>query len=133
MSGTSAFDIQAMVREFHRTFGVPTPDEPKLFGYPKQLRVDLIQEELDEFSEALADGDMVSAIDALGDLAYVVFGAAEAMGVELAPFVAEIHRSNMTKVGGGRREDSKILKGPNYEPPEIRALLVAMYGEEVLP
>lgn len=36
---------------------------------------------------------------------------------------AEVHRSNMTKEGGGKRADGKILKGPGYESPDIAAVL----------
>lgn len=120
---------QAQVLEFHREFNAEIREEPSLFGYPSQLRVELIQEELDEFAEALADGDIVEAIDALGDLLYVVYGAGIAMGVDLEPFVDEIHASNMSKAGGGVRPDGKILKGPNYRPPDIAGVLRRIYGD----
>ena len=71
--------------------------------------------------------DLVGAADALGDLEYVVNGAAIGMGIPLPEVVEEIHRSNMTKLGAdGKpiyRADGKILKGPDYEPPRIRDLL----------
>ena len=44
--------------------------------------------------------DFVEMTDAVGDLLYVVIGAAVTMGVNLTPIFDEIHRTNMAKVGG---------------------------------
>jgi predicted HAD superfamily Cof-like phosphohydrolase len=116
-------DAQEKVRQFHRALGVPAPNRITLFEYPAQLRVDLIQEELDEFAEACANHDLPEMIDALCDLLYVTYGAAVAMGVDLEPFYDEVHRSNMAKAGGLVREDGKRLKPPGWTPPDIRGLL----------
>ena len=41
--------------------------------------------------------------------------------------IDEVHASNMTKLGADgrpvRRADGKILKGPDYRPPDIAAVL----------
>lgn len=67
--------------------------------------------------------DIIEAADALGDILYVVFGLALEMGINLRDVFNEIHASNMTKLGEKgeviRREDGKILKGPNYVKPNI--------------
>lgn len=117
---------QAQVREFHEAFGVPVRTTPQLPEWKERmLRVDLINEELSELSDALmVDGSLVKTADALGDLLYVVLGAAETFGIDLEPIFDEIHRSNMTKTGGRRSHSGKILKGPNYEPPELLPILV---------
>src|SRR3712207_9578951 len=99
-----------MVAAFHRKFGAPPPDRPSLEGFPGDLRVRLIEEEAAEFAKAVQDGDMVEMIDALCDLLYVTYGAAVDLGVDLEPFFAEVHRSNLAKVGGTRRADGKWLK-----------------------
>ena len=110
------------VLEFHQATGAsiskwPADEDEKV------LRHRLIQEELDELYAALADGDLVEVADALADLDYVVNGAAIAFGINLPVVTKEVHRSNMTKLGeDGKpvlREDGKVLKGPNYEPPNI--------------
>lgn len=71
--------------------------------------------------------DVVEAADALGDITYVVNGAALCGGISLDDVVTEIHRSNMSKLGeDGRpiyREDGKILKGPMYFKPDIAEVL----------
>jgi predicted HAD superfamily Cof-like phosphohydrolase len=117
------------VKAFHKAFGHPVGKSAALLDDGRtQLRVALIQEELDEYKEAVSAGDLVGAADALGDLDYVVNGAAIEHGFNLPVITAEIHRSNMTKLGpDGKpiyREDGKILKGKDYEPPKLGGLLV---------
>lgn len=69
----------------------------------------------------------VEVADALGDLVYVIYGFALEMGYDLDDVIDEIHASNLTKLGeDGKpiyREDGKVLKGPNYIKPNIRAAL----------
>ena len=69
----------------------------------------------------------VEAADALADLVYVVYGMALETGIDLAAVLAEVQRSNMSKLGpDGRpvyREDGKVLKGPGYVPPDVAGAL----------
>ncbi len=98
------------------------------------LKVELIREEFEELKVALEGKDkhgnalsteqqLIAVADALGDLTYVVTGAAVAWGIDLDSVVREIHKSNMTKASGPRREDGKRLKGPDYKPPNIATAL----------
>jgi predicted HAD superfamily Cof-like phosphohydrolase len=114
---------QKKVEEFHRKFGVPVSDRPTKIGPSEmRLRLRLIQEELDELWEAYyLKEDLAAVADALGDLLYVVYGAAVCHGLDMELIFNEIHRSNMTKVGGRTREDGKILKPDSYEPPQLAA------------
>jgi predicted HAD superfamily Cof-like phosphohydrolase len=121
---------QAMVAEFHRRFGSPPPERPDLERFPGALRVRLIQEEADEFAQAVAEGDLAEMVDALCDLLYVTYGAAVDLGVDLQPFFAAVHHSNMAKVGGRRREDGKWLKPEGWTPPDVAGLLARLYGPE---
>jgi predicted HAD superfamily Cof-like phosphohydrolase len=96
----------------------------------RKLRFDLIEEEFNELREALEADDIVEVADALGDIAYVVYGAAKTFGIPLDEVVDEIHRSNMSKLGEDgkpiyRESDRKVLKGENYFPPNIKAILDA--------
>lgn len=131
------------VREFHETFGHPIAEVPSLVDDDRFiLRIALILEEFIELLEACgfdvtgfenvelrksSYADLVEIADALGDIEYVVNGAALEMGINLPEVVKEIHRSNMTKLGpDGKpiyREDGKILKGEDYEPPNISRIL----------
>jgi len=91
------------------------------------LRVDLIEEELDELKEAIANDDLVEVADALADLLYVVYGAGGAFGINLDACFHEVHSSNMSKLGeDGKpiyREDGKVMKGPNFREPALRDIL----------
>ena len=116
------------VREFHETYGqevLHTAQFPS--EKTQQMRVDLIAEELDELRAAIADQNIIEVADALTDLLYVVYGAGHAFGIDLDQTFNEVHRSNMSKLGEDgkpiRREDGKVLKGPNYTPPDLGNLL----------
>ena len=98
-----------MVQEFHETYGLPveteqTPGSEKT----KELRINLLQEELDELKEALENDDMVETLDALIDLQYVLDGAFLSFGLQNQKMEAfnEVHRSNMSKLG----EDGKPIR-----------------------
>lgn len=115
---------QRMVREFHDAIGAVRADQPTIPPLDvERLRVRLIEEELDEFRQAAHDEDFVKIADALGDLLYVVYGAADAYGIDMESVFAEIHRSNMTKVDGPRRADGKILKSANWSPPRLEGII----------
>ena len=115
------------VKEFHETYGLPVKEHPDISDQKtNQLRINLLAEELEEFTEALRDGDVVETLDALIDLQYVLDGAFLSLGLHTVKEAAfnEVHRSNMSKLGEDgqpivRPEDGKILKGPNYFKPNI--------------
>ena len=132
----------------------------------RDLRLRLIDEEFDELICASGyrraeDGslehvegsvqDPIQMADALGDLVYVCFGMAIHMGIDLNAVIAEIQRSNMSKLGSdgepiingetpGFREGErgfrnnvphgKILKGPRYSPPNLLPILGIIPNEE---
>lgn len=115
------------VQEFHETYGLPVHAEPNLTcEQTKQLRINLLQEELNELKEALDNNDPQETLDALIDLQYVLDGAFLSFGLQAVKELAfdEVHRSNMSKLGADgkpiRREgDGKVMKGPNYFAPEL--------------
>lgn len=126
-------ESQAMVREFHLACGLAAPEQPTLEQFPAELRVRLIEEEAAEFAQAAEARDVVAMIDALCDLLYVTYGAAVTLGVDLEPFFAEVHRSNMAKQGGPVRVDGKQLKPPDWQPPRLAEILaeqMAQAGDE---
>jgi predicted HAD superfamily Cof-like phosphohydrolase len=87
------------------------------------LRLDLIEEEVQELRDGLGKKSMLEIADALTDILYVVYGAGHAFGIDLDDCFHEVHSSNMTKLGAdGRplyREDGKVMKGPNYREPDL--------------
>lgn len=121
------------VQEFHETYGLPVESEQTTGSeQTKQLRINLLQEELDELKEALENDDMVETLDALIDLQYVLDGAFLSFGMQdvKTPAFDEVHRSNMSKLGEDgkpiRREgDGKVMKGPNYFKPDMTQFIKA--------
>ena len=113
-----------LVGDFMEAFGQQVNIEPTLRDRDTQdLRVELIAEELEELELAISNNDIVEVADALTDLLYVVYGSGHAFGIDLDECFQEVHGSNMSKLGeDGKpiyREDGKVLKGPNYFPPEL--------------
>lgn len=128
--GAGRMSASDMVREFHTVFGHPVADAPRLIANERAwLRYDLISEELSELYDAILTGDLVAITDALTDLEYVIRGAALEWGIPLDDSLREVHRSNMTKLGADgkpiyRESDNKVLKGPNFEEPDLTGVLV---------
>jgi len=116
-----------MVQEFHETYGLPVEAEQTTgSAQTKELRINLLQEELDELKEALQNDDLVETLDALIDLQYVLDGAFLSFGLQDQKSAAfeEVHRSNMSKLGEDgkpirRESDGKVMKGPNYFKPDM--------------
>ena len=48
--------------------------------------------------------------------------AAEGLGIDLRPFFREVHRTNMWKLKGPKREDGKQLKPADWKPPRLEAM-----------
>ena len=109
---------------FMKTFGQEIKNKPS-FSTKKinQLRISLIQEELDELKEAMANNDLLEVADALTDLLYVTYGAGHAFGIDLDKCFNEVQNSNMSKLGEDGKpiynELGKVMKGPNYFKPDL--------------
>ena len=84
---------------FMKTFGQDVKNKPS-FSTDKinKLRIDLIKEELDEFTEAMKNKDLLGVADALTDILYVTYGAGHAFGIDLDNCFEEVQNSNMSKL-----------------------------------
>jgi len=117
-------DEQAMVEAFHTKFEILVQTTPAdLNEETKQLRVRLIQEEFDELKEAMATGNLAAVAKEMADLLYVIYGTAVSYGIDLEPVFREVHRSNLSKIGGYKRADGKWVKPPTYSPADIESIL----------
>ncbi len=121
--------IGGMVFEFQTAFGLtwhplPTMD---VDSDVVDLRISLLAEEVSEYYKAVLAQDLVKIADGLADIVYIAFGTAITYGIDLDEVLAEVHRSNMTKLGRDRRpmlrDDGKVLKPPHYEAPDISLVL----------
>ena len=112
------------VGTFMKTFGQEVKTKPS-FSTDKinKLRLDLIQEELTELTEAMNNKDLLEVADALTDILYVTYGAGHAFGINLDKCFEEVQNSNMSKLDENGKpiynEYGKVMKGPNYYKPDL--------------
>lgn len=123
-------DEQSMVEAFHRQFDILVQPRPAIpDAATRELRVRLIQEEFDELRQALAQEDLAAIAKELADLLYVVYGTAVSYGLDMQPVFREVHRSNMSKGGGYKRDDGKWVKPSTYSPAQLGLILRAQQDE----
>lgn len=71
--------------------------------------------------------DIVETADALGDIDYVTQGANLAFGVPAGLVMYAIHGANLSKLDENGEpifdEMGKVVKGPNYKPPDVKGVL----------
>jgi len=119
------------VEKFHDTFGIANEYAPKADVSMDiiALRHRLMAEENEEYLEAATQGDTVEVADALGDIMYILCGTILSHGMQhiIEEVFEEIQASNMSKLGAdGKpiyRADGKVMKGPSYFKPNIKAIL----------
>ena len=116
-------------REFRNSFNVK--DSKSLRS--RNMQKNLIVEEFKEFLEA--EGMLFrnsaslheDAMKELSDLVYVCYQYAANMGWDLDEALRRVHQSNMSKLDeDGKptyREDGKVLKSANYQPPTLSDLV----------
>lgn len=104
---------------------INTPDEND-----HELQFSLILEEFsefrDEYETELDGGSKENQLKELADLVFVCYQYAATRGWNLDVAMRRVFESNMSKLVDGkplRREDGKVLKGPNYQPPVLDDLI----------
>ena len=140
--------IRVMVIHFHETF---LPEQGVGYGPPHvpsddlvRLRLKLVFEEAFELLEACVGGasfdplrkmvedcialapnhvNIVKVADAFADLAYVIEGGNLAYGIDSRAVLAEVHRSNMSKIGGHRDDNVKWIKPSTYSKADVAYVL----------
>lgn len=129
------------VAEFMRAGNQPVRTTPTLVS-PEEAwdRANMLFSEVAEYKAALkrcvralyvrdereVRNALIELADALGDMEYVISGTAHAYGIDLEAVLAEIHRSNTSKVTNGRvvkDANNKIQKPAGYSPPNLRFAL----------
>jgi len=113
-----------MVRHFARVYGQTMGHEWEKGSDKDMLRFNLLKEEYEEVLDANTPAKLLKE---LADTAYVVYGFAATFGWDLDEAFRRVHASNMSKLGpDGKpiyREDGKVLKGENYQEPDLTDLV----------
>lgn len=121
------------VKAFRDAYGIPTPAKN---GHEVRTQARCVFEEVEELDDALCAGGYgatADTADAIIDSLYTLIGLGLGLGIDLEGAFAEVQRSNMTKLGAdGKpiyRKDGKVLKGPNFTPPDLNPFLPHGAGE----
>ena len=121
--------------KFRETFGQEILSNISRFGFIKKSLWDMqraiILEEGSEFltaaDECFADPENMQRreelVKELSDLVFVCYQFAATYGIDLDKAMTLVFESNLSKLDEqGKpiyREDGKVLKGPNYVPPNL--------------
>tara|TARA_B100000965_G_scaffold356282_1_gene334151 strand:+ start:68 stop:439 length:372 start_codon:yes stop_codon:yes gene_type:complete len=113
---------------FMKTFGQEVKSRSELSNEKiNNLRISLIEEELDELKLAISDNNIKEVADALTDILYVTYGAGHAFGINLDNCFDEVQESNMSKLDKNGKpiynESGKVMKGPGYFKPNLSKFL----------
>ena len=127
--------LQQQAKTFRETFNQECLFNISHYGFIKKqlwdMQVRLIEEEAQEFTEAagecFADPENIDRrtelLKELSDLVFVCYQFAAAFNLDLDKAMTLVFESNMSKLDEqGKpifRTDGKVLKGPNYQPPDL--------------
>ena len=127
--------LQLQAKAFRETFNQECLENISHYGFVKKklwdMQVALIDEESKEFAEAAAEcfadpeniDRRTDLLKELSDLVFVCYQFAAAFGLDLDRAMTLVFESNMSKLDEhGKpifRPDGKVLKGPNYLPPDL--------------
>lgn len=121
------------VRRFQLKFDMLVHHKPTHLT-PRKLheRATFMEEELNEFSEAIRNDDLAEMADALVDLVYVALGTAASMGLPWQVLWDDVQRANMSKVRGVGKRGHLVdcVKPEGWKPPQTLAILEA-HGYDV--
>jgi len=121
--------LSDQAKEFRKKYRLPNSGDRST----RSVQQKLIVEEFKEFLES--EGSLFrqhpdaqeEALKELADLVYVCYQYAENMNWFLDEALNRVHESNMSKLDEDGnpiyREDGKVLKGPNYKPPDLSDLI----------
>ena len=121
--------ISEQAKEFRTKYNLKSSKTRDKRSYQKSLIVEEFKEFLEAEGLLFRDNPTIEseALKELADLVYVAYQYAENMGWFLDEALDRVHLSNMSKLGeDGKpiyREDGKVLKGPNYAPPNLEDLI----------
>ena len=121
--------ISQQAREFRKLFNIQNSFSLSARSRQKNLIVEEFKEFLEAEGMLFRDAQefKTDALKELADLVYVCYQYAENIGWDLDEALDRVHRSNLSKLDDDNkpiyREDGKVLKGPNYKPPNLKDLV----------
>ena len=121
--------LSDQAKEFRSKYNLKNSPDRQARGVQHKLIVEEFKEFLEAEGMLFMHGrnHQEHALKELADLVYVCYQYAENMGWFLDEALDRVHKSNMSKLDeDGKpiyRDDGKVLKGPNYKPPDLSNLI----------
>ena len=121
--------LSEQAKEFRSKYGLRNSADRQTRGVQHRIIVEEFKEFLEAEGMLFMHGrnHQEHALKELADLVYVCYQYAANMNWFLDEALNRVHESNMSKLGeDGKpiyREDGKVLKGPNYKPPDLSDLI----------
>ena len=120
--------LSEQAKEFRSKYNLKNSADRQTRGVQHRILVEEFKEFLEAEGMLFMHGrnHQEHALKELADLVYVCYQYAENMGWFLDEALNRVHESNMSKLDeDGKpiyRDDGKVLKGPNYKPPNLSDL-----------
>lgn len=120
------------VRKFHETFGAYISKEPVLPNRElRHIRLNLLEEEVNELHHAEFNNDLIEIADAIGDCIYILLGTTLSYGIDIDKVFKAIHKNNMSKVwpdgtvhhSKEKGKEGKVLKPPGFERVDLKNIV----------
>lgn len=131
--------VKEFMKAMKQPVGVKNPTAKLL-----EFRYNLLLEEVKELGEEIAiamaetafkdgipDKVMIRILKEAADVQYVLSGLVVTLDLPMQEAFNRVHKSNMSKLDDEGnpiyREDGKVMKGPNYAPPNLESLVEEVY------
>ena len=120
--------LSDQAKEFRSKYNLKNSPDRQARGVQHKLIVEEFKEFLEAEGMLFMHGrnHQEHALKELADLVYVCYQYAENMGWFLDEALDRVHQSNLSKLDDDGnpiyRDDGKVLKGPNYKPPNLEDL-----------
>lgn len=126
---TTTFDKELEdVRAFHNKFGFIDSGRVPTMATQRKLteRAECMQEELDEFKNAILSQDLPEQADALIDLVYFAKGTAVILGLPWEQLWDDVQRANISKERGitKRGHAFDVVKPAGWQKPNGEKILI---------
>lgn len=124
------YNLEMDIKHFHEKFGLAYNSGPRQLPEDLQnFRIKFLDEELNEYKEAVIDGNLSKQFDALIDLVYVAIGTAYLQGLPFNKGWEIVHHANMQKRRAERINESTrqsafdVVKPEGWKAPDLTKLL----------
>lgn len=110
--------------------GTPLPSVPTFLKNVLLKEIPILIEAVQNYNDASDALNVKDLTNALTKIIFTSYAISARLGVDIDDILAEVQRSNMSKLGLDgkpiyREADNKVLKGPNFFTPDIAKILTA--------